>query len=425
MTALDQARAIGDAVLYEGYLLYPYRASAGKNRMRWQWGVLMPPAFAARGEGEYADSQAQCLLEPRDDTVLHVRLRFLHAQARDVLVHGARVPSVVVAGTEYLSWDEAVEREIDIVTSPGTVTRPFTVPGGEEIEHLADGIELRRRTEPLAGLVEIGAEPLDGPFGGVRLTVRVANTCEWTGATRDEALRHALVAAHVALGVDGGHFLSLLDPPEWAGMATEACVNTRLWPVLIGPDVMLASPIILYDNPAIAPESPGAMFDGLEIDEILTLRTMALTDDEKCEARATDPRAREIIDRAEGLPPEWMDRLHGAIRSVGPTTEDPAPWWDPEADASVSPETDHVVVGGVPVAAGSRVRLRPRLGGTDAQDMFLTGRTATVHAVLSDVDGETHVAVTVEDDPAAELQLAHGRFRYFSPDEIEVVSCEP
>ncbi|HJQ46680.1 MAG TPA: hypothetical protein VJ870_10215 [Amycolatopsis sp.] len=411
-------------MLYEGYLLYPYRASAAKNHVRWQWGVLMPPSFAAHDEGEHADCQAQCLVEAREGTTLHVRLRFLHAQARDVLAHGRKVPSVTVGDSEYLSWDEAVEREIDVVTPlEGALTRPFTVPGGEEFEPVADGIELRRRTRPLSGVVEIRTEPLTGPYGGIRLTVRVTNTSGWTGDTRDEALHHALVAAHVALGVDSGHFLSLLDPPEWAGPATEACVNTRLWPVLIGPDVMLASPIILYDNPVIASESPGAMFDGLEIDEILTLRTMALTEEEKREARATDRRAREIIDRADGMPSELMDRLHGAIRGLREVTGEPEtpPWWDPGADASVSPETDHVVVAGVPIAAGSRVRLRPRLSGTDAQDMFLTGQTATVHAVLSDVDGDTHLAVTVDDDPAAELQYAHGRYRYFSPDEIEVL----
>jgi hypothetical protein len=96
------------------------------------------------------------------------------------------------------------------------------------------------------------------------------------------------------------------------------------------------------------------------------------------------------------------------------------PWWDPGADTSVDPETDAVLVGGTPVAKGSRVLLRPRPGG-DAQDRFLDGLPATVHAVLHDVDGEVHVAVSVDADPAAELQVAHGRFRYFHPDEIEVV----
>jgi hypothetical protein len=447
---LEQALAVGNAVLYEGYLLYPYRASARKNQMRWQWGVLMPPSFASADDGEYADCQAQCLLEPGARTTLHIKLRFLHAQTRDVYENGRKVPSVTVGDTEYLSWDEAVEREIDAVLPLGEAEVPFSVPGGMKNERISTDVQLIRCTEPLSGVIRTAVEPLGGPFGGVRLTMRVHNLSDWSGSTREQALHRALVATHLVCGVDSGHFLSLLDPPEWAKPATEACVNTRLWPVLIGgedrADVVLASPIILYDNPGIAPESQGDLFDGLEIDEILTLRTMALTDDEKREARATDPRARAIIDRVDGMPPELLDRLHGTIRYLrsvtNPTESRPTainwnsaygidphstgepedvPWWDPGADASVSPETDHVVVGGVAVSAGSRVLLRPRLSGTDAQDMFLIGRIATVRAVLSDVDGETHLAVTVDDDPAAELQNAHGRFRYFSPDEIEVV----
>ncbi|HET7518892.1 MAG TPA: hypothetical protein VFN05_14640, partial [Actinomycetes bacterium] len=219
------------------------------------------------------------------------------------------------------------------------------------------------------------------------------------------------------------------------------------------------SPIILYDHPTIAPESPGDLFDATEIDEILTLRTMALTDAEKREARATDERAAAIIDRVDTMPPEMLERLHGAVRYLRGVegtpdphlgvegTPDPhppvdgaptgrvadggeggdplsttppelVPWWDPGADRTVSPETDGVVVAGVTVAKGSRVRLRPGQR-ADAQDMFLAGREATVEAVFLDVDGNRHLAVTLDEDPAADLQRWHGRYLYFSPDEVE------
>ncbi|MEV7042767.1 hypothetical protein [Amycolatopsis sp. NPDC051061] len=380
MNVLDQARAVGDAVLYEGYLLYPYRASAGKNRVRWQWGVLVSPSYASAEIGEHASSRVECLLEPLAHTILHVKLRFLQARTR--LVHDT-------------TWDEAVEHEIDfeLPLSELPVETPFHVPG--------DG----QRTQELSGVLTARADPLDGPFGGTRLRVDLHNTTSWPAdGIREHALRHALLAAHLVLSVDTGHFLSMLDPPEWAKPAVEACRQERLWPVLIGDTsrstVMLASPIILYDDPAIAPESPGDLFDGTEIDEILTLRTMTLTDEEKREARATDPRAAAIVDRVDTMPPELLERLHGAVRSLRP----------------VKPS---VIVAGVRVAEGSQVRLRPNLRGADAQDMFLTGKTATVRVILSDVDGATHVAVTLDDDPGADLQHAHGRYRYFSPDEIE------
>jgi hypothetical protein len=377
VNAGDQARAVGDAVLYEGYLLYPYRASAGKNKVRWQWGVLMPPSYASAEIGEHASARVECLLEPLAHTILHVKVRFLQTRTR-------------------LTWDEAVEHETDfeLPLSELPVETQFHVPGEE-------------RTHPLSGVLTARVDPLDGPFGGARLRVEVHNTTSWhSDGIREHALRHSLLAAHLVLSVDTGHFLSMLDPPEWAKPAVEACRQERLWPVLIGDTsrstVMLASPIILYDNPSIAEESPGDLFDGTEIDEILTLRTMTLTDEEKREARATDPRAAAIIDRVDAMPPELLERLHGAVRSVRPV-----------------PVPESVVVAGVRVTAGSKVRLRPNLRGADAQDMFLTGKAATVHVILSDVDGATHVAVTLDDDPGADLQHAHGRYRYFSPDEIE------
>jgi len=426
MTApMEIARQIADAVLYEGYLLYPYRASARKNQIRWQWGVLVPPAYAAAGHGEHATSHSEFLLEPGIDPVLHVRLRFLQVQHRS----GGDGPVP--------EFDEAVEHEIDAVLTvselmgTGQVV-PVNVPGGIET---ADGIT--RERWPLQGEIRVSGHVLEGPYGVMQLSVEVVNTAEWADpeAGRHLALRHSLIAAHTVLAVTDGEFISLLDPPEWAKPAVESCRNERTWPVMVGEsgrrDVLLISPIILYDYPQIAPESAGDLFDGTEIDEILTLRTMTLTDEEKAEARATDEKARALLDRVDSMPPEMLDKLHGAIRYLGETpgirkepdpietlTTPGTPWWDPGADASVDPETDSVTIAGVEVAKGSKVVLMPGSRRADAQDMFLEGRTATVAAVLLDVDGNTHVAVTIDDDPGAEISAAHGRFRYFAPDEL-------
>jgi hypothetical protein len=139
------------------------------------------------------------------------------------------------------------------------------------------------------------------------------------------------------------------------------------------------------------------------------------------------------MDRLDSMPPEMLERMHGAIRYLRATPgrsgagPDPildrpqVPWWDPGSDGSVSPGTDHVIVTGTRVARGSRVLMRPGSRRADAQDLFLAGRTATVEAVLHDVDGQVHVAVSPEHDPAAELQRSHGRFLYFAPDEIEPI----
>jgi hypothetical protein len=202
--------------------------------------------------------------------------------------------------------------------------------------------------------------------------------------------------------------------------------------VMAGPPgtdtVVPASPIILDDHPEVAPESAGALFDSTEIDEILTLRVMTMTETEKAEARATDPRAREIIDRCDEMTPEMLQQLHGILReprpASGPSPEQAwldtggVPWWDPAADESVRPEVDAVVIKGVSVRKGSRVRLRPSRR-ADAQDLFLADRDARVTAVLSDVDVHVHVAVVLLDDPAADLHDWYGRYLYFAPDELE------
>jgi hypothetical protein len=432
----DSARQVADAVVYEGYVLYPYRASSRKNQSRWQFGVLMPPAYVRSDDSERSESQTEVVFEPRGDALLQLQLRFLHLQHR--------------SGGGQPEWDETVERQLELAVpvaqlGAGPHVEPFAFEGGSTT---TDGV--RRVSEAVAGAVRLEVSEVPGPFGALRLTVRVENRSPAEPVDRDQALRTALVAVHVMCALSPGHFLSMTDPPEWARPAVEACANVGTWPVLAGPPehpdaVLLSSPIILEDHPQVAPESAGDFYDATEIDEILTLRTMALTDAEKAEARATDPRAAAVIDQADGLPQEHLDRLHGALRYLRRVTgeDEPetfrtmpnepengqqpdvfathgAPWWDPGADSSVAPETDHLVIGGVRVARGSRVRLRPGARRTDAQDLFLRGRTATVEVVLFDVDGEQHLGVTPDDDEElAELTRWHGRYLYFAPDEVE------
>jgi hypothetical protein len=424
--SLDDVRRVADAVLYEGYILYPYRASAQKNRSRWQFGVLMPPAYAAADPSETTTARAECVFTRDGEPSVDVVVRFLQVQRRTCPGPGA--PD---------TWDEAVEREVSATVAgaalfgDGTAT-PFGIPGGEEQEVTADGTVIRVR-RALRGVVTVRATELPGPWQAARLTVGVTNqTAAGLLGSRPQALPAALVAAHMIITISGGAFVSMTDPPEWAAPAVSECENAGCWPVLAGPpgerNVLLASPIILPDHPEVARESPGELYDGTEIDEILTLRTLALTDEEKDAARATDPRAAALIDRVESLDGAALQRLHGTIRGwqgsppAGAREDGGAgevPWWDPEADQSVSPSTDSVLVAGQRLARGNLVTLRPGARRADAQDMFLVGRTALVEAVLLDVDDQPYLAVTLTDDPAADLHAAHGRFLYFSPDEVE------
>ncbi|MFI2651466.1 hypothetical protein [Micromonospora fulviviridis] len=456
---IDGAEAVAEAILYEGYLLYPYRRSSGKNRVRWQFGVLVPPAWAdahgladstVAGSAESPWQQTECLMEVPDTAVVRIRVRFLHLQRRVVeerTVDGLyrSVDRKDAGSRTELSFDEAVEQEFEIEASVGDLRSgrrlDIRVPGGEDIEQLADdggepvGRVVRRRS-PLSASVTVSAVPCQAPFRLLRLRIHVENTDGTTPADspRDEALRCCLLATHTLASVSQGRFLSLLDPPEWAAPAARECRNVHTFPVLAGEvgtaDVLLSSPIILYDHPQIAPESPGDLHDATEIDEILSLRTLTLTDAEKQEVRATDPRAEAILDRVDAMPPEVFARLHGAVRTLEPVRRDGGitatsrQWWEPGADAGIAPESDTVLVGGVLLSRGSRVRLRPRKRGTDAHDMFLEGRTARVEQVLLDVDGSRFLAVTVDDDPGADLHQWYGRLRHFRPEEVEPLAGE-
>jgi hypothetical protein len=409
---LTAARRVADAVLYEGYLLYPYRASSAKNQVRWQFGVLGPAGAVEAGVGEPSTMSCDLLLDAGTGATVDVLLRFLQVLSRDVEVpdgEGWRsVDELVVGGTRWVPFSEALPRELSLPGLPldAALELAVEVPAGRDVELLREGGRvvgrLVRTRDTVRGVLV--STPRAAQADGVHLLrLAVENTGTWDGTGRDDAARSSFVGTHLLVTVDGGAPLSVVDPPERAVPDARACRQERCWPVVVaddeGGDAVLVAPIVLGDHPTIAPESAGDLFDATEIDEILTLRVLTMTDLEKAEARGTDPRAAAILDRCEAMSAADLERLHGARRDV-------------------SPETDEVLVAGTPVAKGSRVLLRPTRR-ADAQDMFLAGLTAVVARVYVDLDGATHVAVALEDDPGADLYEATGRFYYFAPDELE------
>jgi hypothetical protein len=376
---LDKARTLADAVMMEGYALYPYRASAPKNRFRWTFGVLAPRAWSETGGCEPWWLEAQ-LLVAGSPTRLAGQLRFFQIERRH---------------DEHGAWDEGVARTYDFEIDDAAEV-VFAVEGGRAEQ---GGATLERT--PLCGRILVRRELLVAARPLARLTIRIENTTPWTmpGAPREQAIAAAFASTHLLVGCEGGELLSAIDPPDWATAAT-ACTSTRTYPVLVGPpgshDLVLCAPFILYDHPQIAPESAGDLCDACEIDELLMLRTRTMTDEEKRQARATGPRTAEIVDRAEALPIEWMERLHGATRDL--------------RDGEMTPK---------PIGVGHKVRLRPPTRRTDAQDLLYTGHVATVNAIKHDVDGTVFYAVTIDDDPAAELHDWYGRYHYYRADEVD------
>lgn len=380
---------IARAVLYEGYVLYPYRPSALKNSRRWTFGILYPEKWAAAQTGSDRSSfRMECLLVAPESSQLSVLVRFLEVNAQ-----GAN----------------AIEREV-----------PVDVP-------LAEVAEARHRRDfrfgALEGAITVRAVPVSA--GVFRLTLTVANTAEMEAPDLESALIGSLVSAHAAVSASEGRFVSVTDPPSELAELAAQCVNDGVWPVLVGKagatDTMLASPIILPDYPQLAPESAGDLCDATEIEEILTLRILTLTDEEKAEVRGSEDRARRILERAETLPSEHLMKLHGTIRGMAPASAQPWSAWDTPTNAP--PES--ITVSGCELKAGDRVRLRPGKR-ADIFDSALDGRTAIIEAIERDFEDNLHLAVVLEEDPGRDLgemrQIGH-RF-FFSPDEVEPLTAK-
>jgi hypothetical protein len=339
------------AVLYEGYALYPYRPSALKNQKRFAFGVVYPRAYAERA---------------LEVSILRVEVVATSPQITGT-VRFLRLPQTGVAREEAIEipglGTTRIERDGLVLSIEAALT-----PAGEGLWRYA--VEVRNET-----------------------SLPVATDRD---ADRETAMDVSPASTHVILR---GTFVSSIDPPPEAAAAVAACRCTGLYPIIAGPGAMLASPIILPDYPQIAPQSPGDFFDGTEMDEMLTLRVLTMTDDEKREAAASDPKIAALIARTEELGIGQTAKLHGVIHTSWPRQ-------------------------------GTRVRIRPHPPGsrgpsrrTDAFDLILAGKLATVAGVERDLEGRVHCAVTIDDDPGADLGATGmpGHRFFFDPEELEVM----
>jgi len=290
--------------------------------------------------------QTECLVLGSEKTECSILVRCLRMVERSIaklptscgelsLISPAsleQVDRLEVNGQVFQPWQEAAEETIEIAPfslnalCARPLLRPFRLPAQEQTEAIADangsivGIVTRSKEE-IAGTVEIAVK--EAAAGVYQLTTKILNQTQMRisdSVLREKALAQSLVSAHTILEARDGEFISLVDPPEAYRDLARGCQNVGTWPVLVGEEgqhtAMLSSPIILYDYPQVAAESPGDLFDGAEIDEILSLRILTMTDEEKREMRESDERARQILERTEALPEEHWTKLHGTLRGL-------------------------------------------------------------------------------------------------------------
>jgi hydrogenase maturation protease len=335
----DELRRLANVMMYEGYLLYPYRPSV-KNVRRWTFGSLYPRAHAER-RGERSHLRTEVLVEGGADTSVCMSLRFLQVQERLIRRFDASgeenaareecftpVASLDVAGETFLTWQEGVEHELALGSAgleflaERSVFAAVRRSGQRSRELLRDldgtvvGDVVRERREILGG-VDVSAQAINEHLRRLLITVR-NQTVMTDPEDALDAERRGLMGTHLILRAERGRFLSLTDPPADRAAVAATCANEGCWPVLVGDretsDALLVSPIILPDFPELAPESPGDLFDGTEIDEILSLRIRTLTDSEKKLVDSVDPRARALLARTERLTRGELVALHGTWR---------------------------------------------------------------------------------------------------------------
>ena len=439
---------IAETVLYEGYILYPYRASSRKNYERFTFGRVYPRAYSLVQNGmEPFAMQTECLLRGRIQAPgLRIRLRFLHPMARTIgllsspacelpndvsLDCFSLVPELRIEDRLFQSWHEAVEREavyshehLDVLaTNP--VSLPLDFADSFAMEPIRDRegrviAAILRQKRRLTGGMKISAQRVDGEVFKIR--VRVENLTDLDEAAADqknEVLLRTFASTHTIFESEQGEFLSLTDPPTAYARAAESCINVGTWPVLVGDkkrgraNSVLSSPIILYDYPEIAVESAGEFFDGTEIDEMLALRVRAMTDEEKWEMSQIDTRALEILRRSEALPEEAYWNMHGKIREKKFADED---IFNPGA------RPNQVTVEGINLTIGDHVRIKPKER-ADLIDIALAGKTAVIESIELDAENRIHLALVLDEDPGKDFGMLRqpGHRFFYGVHEVEPI----
>lgn len=437
---------IANAVLYEGYILYPYRVSSRKNRQRFTFGRVYPEAYSkAQNGAEPSLMQTECLLQAQAKTpTLEVRVRFLHPMARTIGLLSAPVsalppdikldafsfvPELRIDDKLYQAWEEAVERTVQLSHQllPPLADQPMALPFQYLSSLTFDPIfdpqsqvvgAIVRRQQTLQGTIHIAAQRLAGEVLRIRVTIENHTPLSTPDLGQpEEVLLRTFASAHTILESNGGEFLSLMDPPDTYAEEAASCANIGTWPVLVGEKqkagaaTMLSSPIILYDYPEIAPESPGEFFDGTEIDEILALRVLTMTDQEKWEMSQLDEHAREILNRTEALPEEDFWKMHGTIRGNKFSGED---FFNPDT------RLESVTIRGRDLTVGDRVQIRPQ-GRADVMDLALDGKIALIESIEQDAENKVYLALVLEDDPGKDLGMLRqpGHRFFYGLHEVE------
>jgi hypothetical protein len=381
------------SLLWEGYALYPYTSAATKNATPTPFGIAYPPSYAARLTSTFDRVEMRCQAQAPPEATITASVRFLTS-----------------TGDRHEATDRQLELPARTLTELTRSSRPL--PAKPEAV-LSATTTVGRLTVALS----LTTERLERDLYELAFTVRNHTPCD-PRVDRATALTSALISTHPVLRILGGRFISPLERP---------CASVNTFPVLASEedDVLLGAAIVLPDHPRIAPESRGLLFDSTEIEEALLLHVKALSEAERDQIGHEDPHVRAMIERAAAATPEDVLALHGRMMPLDAGAREPFTPVPPQEPADLPDPTlgePEAEVGGRRLRRGGKVRLRPRED-ADLHARMLDGRVATVERILVDVEGRTHLGVTIDGEPGQQLLRETGRLLFFFPPEVEVIDA--
>lgn len=276
----EKIKKLADAILYEGYALFPYRKNALKNQKRFNFGVLSPKCWAEKQTNEYFFQQTEVLFTANENAKVTFQFRYLQLEENE-------------------DWQTAHEKIFEnSVDVKEYQTSDFKIQND--------------------GKITLKTEKLDENL--FKLTFKIENLAENTSfknLSREEILPFSFVSAHTVFEIENGEFISVIEPLKEFKDYSQMLDNINCFPVLVGDknlrNCVLSAPIILYDFPETAENSFDNFFDGLEIDELMVMNLLALTDKEKEEIKNTDAKTRKILEKIEKVSAEDLLKLHAKM----------------------------------------------------------------------------------------------------------------
>ena len=287
---MNKIEKIADAILYEGYNLFPFRKSSLKNQKRFNFGIVSPKCWAENRTNNAFFQQTEVLIFSKDrDFNISMKIRFLQVEDKKY------------------DWQNVLPRSIEV---------NFNFAEILDTQHKKSfKFSSENNFRKIHGEIKTFATRIHKNL--FKISLVLINKTESENSSENQILPSSFISAHSILQIGKGKFISLRETQKEFESPAGTCKNIGVFPVLAGEknkqNSVLSSPIILYDFPEVSENSFADFFDGTEIDELMVLSILALSDAEQEEIRKTDEKAAKILDKLDKIDARDLLKLHASM----------------------------------------------------------------------------------------------------------------